>query len=141
MTVFYILMYHIFLEHYLVEENKKVTISLYILAFLRIAICLLPQNRWLSNESPLLFAILRNIPFLIMGVIICYLYFKVRNNTKIFKFIWLYIALSFAFYIPVTVGAGFIKILGALMLPKTVCYILIILAFLKFVLNNEKVEG
>ena len=38
--------------------------------------------------------------------------------------------LSFLFYIPVAVGAGAIPMLGMLMLPKTVCYILMILVFL-----------
>ena len=41
------------------------------------------------------------------------------------------ILLSFAFYIPVAVGAGAVPMLGMLMLPKTVCYILMTAAFLK----------
>ena len=44
---------------------------------------------------------------------------------------WLYILLSFAFYIPVAIGAGSVPMLGMLMLPKTVCYILMVAAFLK----------
>ena len=40
--------------------------------------------------------------------------------------------LSFLFYLPVAVGAGLVPILGMLMLPKTVCYILMIIAFLRF---------
>ena len=51
------------------------------------------------------------------------------DNT--FSRMWLYIFLSFAFYIPVAVGAGLIPILGMLMLPKTVCYILMVVVFLK----------
>ena len=39
--------------------------------------------------------------------------------------------LSFLFYIPVAVGAGALPMLGMLMLPKTVCYILLIAAFLR----------
>ena len=35
-----------------------------------------------------------------------------------------------SFYIPVAVGAGMIPILGMLMLPKTVCYILMVVVFL-----------
>ena len=42
----------------------------------------------------------------------------------IFVCMWLYILLSFAFYIPVAVGAGLIPMLGMLMIPKTICYIL-----------------
>ena len=41
------------------------------------------------------------------------------------------ILLSFLFYIPVAVAAGLLPILGMLMLPKTVCYILMIACFLR----------
>ena len=46
---------------------------------------------------------------------------------------WLYILLSFLFYIPVVVGTGAVPMLGMLMLPKTVCYILILCVFLRTV--------
>ena len=39
--------------------------------------------------------------------------------------------LSFLFYIPVAVGAGLVPMLGMLMLPKTVCYVLMIITFLR----------
>ena len=42
-----------------------------------------------------------------------------------------YVLLSFLFYIPVAVFAGLVPMLGMLMLPKTICYILMIIAFLK----------
>jgi hypothetical protein len=51
--------------------------------------------------------------------------------------VWIYILLSFAFYVPVTVGAGAVPILGMLMLPKTVCYILMIITFLFAVLKDR----
>ena len=46
---------------------------------------------------------------------------------------WLYILLSFLFYIPVVVGTGAVPMLGMLMLPKTICYVLMIAAFLRAV--------
>ena len=45
---------------------------------------------------------------------------------------WLYVLLSFLFYIPVAVGAGVVPMLGMLMLPKTVCYILLIVCFHRY---------
>jgi len=74
-------------------------------------------------------SIIRNIPFVIMGLMIIALYFNKRKEDAVFKNIWLYVLLSFLFYIPVVVGASSIKMLGMLMLPKTVCYILMILVF------------
>ena len=64
----------------------------------------------------------------------------VREITE-FRLVWLYILLSFLFYIPVTVLAGVIPALGMLMLPKTVCYILMLSAFLRFVFGkNTRLE-
>ena len=60
------------------------------------------------------------------------LYFRKRGEDRRFRLVWLYILLSFLFYIPVAVAAGLLPILGMLMLPKTVCYILLILVFLRY---------
>ena len=51
---------------------------------------------------------------------------------------WIYILLSFLFYIPVAVFAGLVPMLGMLMLPKTICYILMICAFLKSTGSGKK---
>lgn len=131
MTIFYIFMYYIYLETFEIKENKKLTASVCVLSILRIVLCLFPQNNWLTNESPLSWGIIRNIPFVILGILIVALYFKERNKNSIFKNIWLYVTLSFLFYIPVVVGANAVPMLGMFMLPKTICYILIILSFKK----------
>ena len=60
------------------------------------------------------------------------------KESRRFRPVWIYILLSFLFYIPVTVGAGAVPILGMLMLPKTVCYVLLILTFLLSVLKDRK---
>ena len=72
------------------------------------------------------------------GAVVCVLYFRKRNESRRFRPVWIYILLSFLFYIPVTVGAGAVPILGMLMLPKTVCYVLLILTFLLSVLKDGK---
>ena len=131
MTVFYILMYEIFLQNFKVHVNKSIGTVVWGLSLIRIALCLFPQNAWLSNNSPLLWGIVRNIPFTILGLVIVILYFKHRKEDKSFRFVWLYVTLSFLFYIPVVVGADTVPLLGALMLPKTICYVLILLTFLK----------
>ena len=131
MTVFYILMYYIFLNNYDAQKRKGVTFSIWGLSAVRIALCLFPQNEWFSNNSPLLWGIIRNVPFAILGAVIVILYFKFRKDDRCFRFIWLYVTLSFLFYIPVVVGADAVPVLGALMLPKTICYLLILFTFLK----------
>ena len=131
MTVFYIFMYYIYLENYDVKENKVVTYSIWGLSLVRVILCLFPQNNWLTDSSPLMWDILRNIPFIILGGLIVVLYFKERNNDEVFKYIYLLVTLSFLFYIPVVVGTGAVPMLGMLMLPKTVCYVIIMFVFNK----------
>ena len=129
MTIFYIFMYYIYLKNYEIKENKKITYTIWLLSIIRIILCLLPYNNWLTNDSPFIWGVIRNIPFVIMGLIITILYFNKRNIDKDFKYIWLYILLSFIFYMIVVLGASSINILGMFMLPKTICYILIIIFF------------
>ena len=140
MTFFYVLLYYVWLGYYKETENKGVAAAVWILAAIRIALCAFPQNGWLQNSSDMTWGIIRNVPFVALGAIICVLYFRKRNENGRFRPVWLYILLSFAFYIPVAVGAGIVPILGMLMLPKTVCYILLILTFLPATLKYGKTD-
>lgn len=129
MTVFYICLYYIYLRAYGVVEDKKMSACVWGLSAMRIVLCLMPQNRWLTNDGPLMWGIIRNIPFAVLGAVIVALYFGVRKEVRAFQNVWLYVTLSFLFYFPVVVGAGAVPILGMFMLPKTVCYMLILFAF------------
>jgi hypothetical protein len=130
MTVFYVLLYHVWQLRYNYEGGGKKTLRLtiYELAIVRIALCVLPQNRWLYDDSPLLWGIYRNIPFAIIGIIIIAVYFWMakKNNDRQFRFLWLAVFLSFAFYIPVVLWADTVPPVGMLMLPKTCAYVWII---------------
>ena len=141
MTVFYVLLYYVWLGYYQETKKKSVVAVVWLLAAVRITLCAFPQNGWLENSSDLTWGIIRNIPFVMLGALICFLYFKSRNKSRRFKPVWVYILLSFAFYIPVTVGTGAVPMLGMLMLPKTVCYILLILTFLFAVLKDRSKEN
>ena len=130
MTVFYVLLYYIWSGYYQEEKPKLLTGITWGLAVIRIALCLFPQNGWIENSSDMTWGIIRNIPFVLLGAAVCGLYYRNRKDDRAFRFLWIYILLSFLFYIPVAVAAGIIPILGMLMLPKTICYILMILAFM-----------
>ena len=86
-------------------------------------------------------AVLRNIPFVLLGGLICFLYYQTKDREPVFRQFWLYIFFSFLFYMPVAIGAGAFPMLGMLMLPKTICYILMILAFLKNQKQHHKKGG
>ena len=125
MTIFYVLMYHIWRIRYEVKGQKELTITVYGLAIIRILLCLCPQNQWLSANAPISWGIYRNIPFSILGLLIIILYYKKakEHGDTSFRFIWLGILLSFGFYLPVVLWADSIPIIGMLMLPKTCAYL------------------
>ena len=138
MTIFYILMFYIYKNKFKVENTKKIELSIWILAIIRIILCMLPQNNWITNEGSLMMGIIRNIPFTIMGLIIIVIYYKKRAEYKEFKHVWLNVLLSFVFYLIVVLGTEAVPALGALMIPKTICYILIIIAFTKMIKKSKE---
>ena len=125
MTVFYVVLYHIWRERYQIKGHSAATAAVYGLAGLRIILCMMPQNNWLSASAPLSWGIYRNIPFALMGILIIALFYKSakENNDRSFRFMWLTIVLSFAFYIPVVLWADVIPMIGMLMIPKTCAYV------------------
>lgn len=125
MTVFYIILYYIWRIRYNITGKKMLTNTIYILSAIRIILCLFPQNKWTSVDAPLSWGIYRNIPFAIMGLIIIVLFYKSakENKDKAYKFMWLTIVLSFAFYIPVVLWADVNPLIGMLMIPKTCAYV------------------
>ncbi|MDE6635605.1 MAG: hypothetical protein K2K09_03245, partial [Lachnospiraceae bacterium] len=78
---------------------------------------------------PLSWGIYRNIPFVLLGLLIIFLFAKkaAETNDSGFRFMWLAIVLSFAFYITVVLFAGTVPVLGMLMIPKTCAYVWIVL--------------
>lgn len=125
MTAFYILLYYVWRIRYKVEGKNYLTYTVYGLSLLRIILCLFPQNEWLSADAPLSWGIYRNIPFALLGLLIIVLFYKSakENNDHEFKFMWLTIVLSFAFYIPVVLWADTVPAIGFLMMPKTCAYV------------------
>ena len=125
MTVFYVLLYHVWRLRYKVTGRRGLSFSVYLLAAVRIALCLMPQNQWFSPASPLSWGIFRNIPFAMLGLIMILLFFKSARDSGDKSFCWmrLTIALSFAFYIPVVLFADAFPPAGMLMIPKTLAYV------------------
>ena len=70
MTVFYVLLYYVWRKRYQIEGQKDLTIAVYALSAVRIVLCMMPQNQWLTNHTPLTWGILRNIPFALLGLLI-----------------------------------------------------------------------
>lgn len=128
MTVFYVILYHIWRKRYGVTEHRNLTVAVYSLAAARVILCLMPQNDWLSYQTPLDWGIYRNIPFAILGILMIVIFYvkAKKERDRRFHFMWLAILLSFGFYIPVVLFAEAIPLIGMLMIPKTLAYVWIV---------------
>ena len=125
MTVFYILLYYVWRQRYGVQVKTGLTAAVYLLSAARVALCLFPQNAWTSADAPLAWGIYRNIPFALRGLLVIVLFYRSarEKNDRSFRFMWLTIVLSFAFYIPVVLFADTVPPVGMLMIPKTCAYV------------------
>lgn len=125
MTIFYVLLYYVWRKRYQINGRGALTVAVYVLAGVRIGLCMMPQNRWLSAEAPLSWGIYRNIPFALLGLLVIVLFYRSAKGQgdKAFRWMWLTIVLSFGFYIPVVLWADAIPLIGMLMIPKTCAYV------------------
>ena len=125
MTWFYLLLYITYKK--LFPENLMglgFDLAIYITVGLRIIICLLPQNNWYteSNKNTKI-SVIRNLIFLVTGILEIILFARIGN--KFGYGLWkmaIAIGISFACYLPVSLGAKKYPKLGILMIPKTLCY-------------------
>ena len=125
MTVFYVLLYHVWRRRYRVAGRGGLSAAVYALAGLRVLLCMMPQNRWLSDDAPLSWGVWRNIPFALLGLVMAVLFYRsaLRHEDGAFRWMWLTIVLSFGFYIPVVLWADAVPMIGMLMIPKTCAYV------------------
>ena len=129
MTVFYVLLYYVWRSRYEIEGKTGITAAVYALSALRVILCLMPQNRWLSADAPLAWGIYRNIPFALLGLLIILLFYRSarEHEDKAFRWMWLTIVLSFGFYIPVVLWTDSVPLIGMLKLPTTCAYVWMVL--------------
>ena len=125
----------------LLNDGLVVVTALFVA--LRIILCLFPQNRWFTKEGNKKWAVIRNVPFVIVGIIAVVtlitdisthmiseeadvlssvLYPGTLIETGFFIQIMIATILSFAFYLPVAIKGKENPKLGMLMIPKTICY-------------------
>lgn len=127
MTVFYVILYHIWEKRYQPKGNSLKGV-VYALALVRVALCMFPQNDWLSAAAPVSWGIIRNIPFAILGLLIIVIFYQEakKHDDGDFRFMWLAVLLSFGFYIPVVLFSQTVPVVGTLMIPKTCAYVWIV---------------
>lgn len=141
MTVFYLLLYFVWRRRYAVQGKKSLDAVVYVLAAARVLLCLAPQNQWLSAHPPLSWGIARNIPFTLLGILLMVLFYRSSrwHGDRAFWNLWLMLALSFGFYLPVVLFADTVPAVGVLMLPKTCAYVGAVLIGYRDMKNNPPV--
>lgn len=129
MTIFYVILYRIWEIRFDIKNTKALRVTIGFLAIVRIILCFFPQNQWFIYNSPISWGIYRNIPFAIMGVIMIYIMYKEasKHNDRDYKFMALAVFLSFALYIPVVLWGTVYRLVGILMIPKTLAYVWVVL--------------
>ncbi|MCK5761361.1 MAG: hypothetical protein KAH16_00530 [Candidatus Izimaplasma sp.] len=127
MVFFYMLVLYAY-EIRFNDKNITTRIIIISLMLIKVILSLLPQNEWLTNTATVEFQIIRNIPFVLMGIYLVVMFFMKAMEKKDIPFmkIAIGISLSFLFYIPVVLFAPVIPAIGALMMPKTLAYVYVI---------------
>ena len=54
-----------------------------------VALCMMPQNQWLSAEAPLSWGIWRNIPFALLGIVVILLFYRSAKEKQDKAFRWM----------------------------------------------------
>ncbi|WP_308540531.1 DUF2871 family protein [uncultured Murdochiella sp.] len=135
MTLFYLLFYRYY-QSMSGDRDKRKTRLVYVLVVLRLLLVLLPQNGW-GTEGNYVFGLLRNVPFVLLGLVLALWTAKAKNKPGL-EHTSLLIAASFLFYIPVVIGVRFVPLLGLLMIPKTIAYVLLVrVGYRHFVSSNK----
>lgn len=130
MTLFYLLLYAIYIQLY--GAGSLVIAGILIAsAALRIILCLFPQNNWHHYEESAKWSLARNLPFAVTGI--CMIILLLMCGTAYGRSMAAAIIVSFGCYIPVTVFAKKYPAVGALMMPKTIAYVWMIALGLQMV--------
>lgn len=125
MTIFYVLVYLFIFKRMGIKRYIYLDIIVCVLFISRIVLIALPQNDWINNSNDMLWGIYRNIPFVLLGILVIVLCFIYFNKIKCLRLLGYFIILSFLFYLPVVIFAGSYSWVGMLMLPKTICYMIV----------------
>lgn len=130
MTIYYILLY---LACELLGTADQITSTfitmkyvLIVFAVIRMILCLFPQNNWFRKEGNAKWCLIRNLPFIVVGVLaVCGCIMVNQIGIAIA------IIISFGCYLPVVFMAKKNPMIGMLMIPKTIAYMWMICIALK----------
>jgi hypothetical protein len=96
-------------------------------AAVRLIVMVFPQNEWNNSVPPLTWSIIRNIPLVVQGLGVAYMILRDAgaSGDPVFRWVGIMILVSFGFYLPVILFVQRVPVLGMLMVPKTIAYVVI----------------
>jgi hypothetical protein len=107
---------------------------LFAAAFVRLVIMVFPANEWNNLVPPQPWGLIRNLPLMFQGLGVAYLILKDARpaGDRAFTWIGISILVSYTMYTPVILFVQQMPMIGMLMIPKTMAYLVI-----AFVAYNE----
>ena len=122
------LFYMVLLDIWRINFAKEKDILFYLLMIagvIRLILMGFPQNQWGNVVPPFEWGVLRSIPLIILGIAVALLMLRdsYKTNDIRYKNISYSILASYAFYLPVVFFVQRIPIIGMLMIPKTIMYL------------------
>jgi hypothetical protein len=133
-TVFYMVL----AEARKLRSGRRADAAFWIMEVLlgvRLVVMALPGNNWESPVPPVGMGLVRNLPLAVAGVLMAILFIAEgrKGADRAWEgFGWAMIA-SYGFYTPVILFAARIPMLGLLMIPKTVAYVVMgIIAYRRY---------
>lgn len=125
-TLFYVLVLELWRERFN-QRYRWFEYLLLVAIIIRFVLMASPQNQWNQATPVQPWVTLRNLPFFLAGFGIATLMIRDarRAGDKPFLWIGIMIVISFACYVPVILFVHLEPMLGMLMIPKTVAYLVI----------------
>jgi hypothetical protein len=125
-TFFYVLMLALWRERF----NRRYGwfgALLLAAAVIRLALMTLPMNEWGRAVPVQPWSTIRNIPLMVQGLGVAYLILRDarREGDRTFTWLGAMILVSYACYMPVIFFVQAVPMLGMLMIPKTLAYLVI----------------
>ena len=114
---------------------------LFAAALVRLVIMLFPQNQWNRVVPPQPWGIYRNLPLMVQGFGVAYLILRdaIAARDRVFIWVGIMILVSYGFYLPVILFVQQVPLLGMLMIPKTLAYVVIaVLAYKNLFQESEQ---